>query len=92
MAQAEPMIRDELANSGTDVATVAVLFVAVVGFIYTLISGRRTTTNNTAQQQADRITDLIRQRDEAKADLYACERLNRALERTILNLKNGHDP
>jgi uncharacterized protein HemX len=85
----EPVIPDVLAAGGTDLATVAVLILAVLGFAYTLYSGRRTSSSNYEGEQSDRITDLLRQRDEAKADLANCEQMNRALERAIAHLENG---
>jgi hypothetical protein len=69
-------------SSATDVGTLAFLGLAVLGFLYSLISIRRSSPS-------DRIADLIRQRDEARADLEACERRVRALERSIEKLGNG---
>lgn len=70
------------ASTGTDVGTLAVLGVAVVGFLYGVVSVKRTTPT-------DRLTDLARQRDEAVADLDDCERRCRALERALTKLQNG---
>lgn len=75
------MTNELFASTDTDIGTVAILSVAVLGFVYGLFAIKRSTPT-------DRITDLVRQRDEARADLEDCERRCRGLER-ILAAKNG---
>lgn len=72
-----------LAQANTaDIGTLALLALAVMGFIWSLVSIKRSSPT-------DRINDLIRQRDEARADLDDCRRIVRGLERTISKLENG---
>lgn len=72
----------DLGSAPTDIGTLAVLGVAVAGFLYGIVSVKRTTPT-------DRITDLVRQRDEARDELSDCERRCRGLERALSELKNG---
>lgn len=84
------MTPDLLASTGTDIGTVSLALVAVAGFGFSIINGRRTTSHGFEAEQGDRIQDLIRQRDEARSDLAECEKQNRALRRAITKLANGH--
>lgn len=71
-----------LSASQTDIGTLAVLIVAVAGFLYGLVSVKRASPT-------DRIQDLVRQRDEAVAERNDCERRCRGLERALAELRNG---
>lgn len=71
-----------LGDAGTDIGSLVLLGLAVLGFIWGIVSIIRS-------NPTDRIADLVRQRDEAKADLEDCERRCRALERTLGKLQNG---
>jgi len=72
-----------LGSSATDAGTLAFLALAVLGFLWGLVSIRRSSPT-------DRITDLKAQRDEALGDLAECERRCRALERALSKLENGN--
>ncbi len=77
------MIPNVPASEATDLSTLGVLAVAVIGFLYGLVNVKRASPSD--------LIETIRQRDEARADLEDCERRCRALERALSKLENGHE-
>ena len=67
----------------TDIGTLAFLALAVLGFIWGIVSIKRSAPR-------ERMADLKEQRDEALDDLADCERRCRALERALTKLENGN--
>ena len=77
------MILDALAT-GPDLVAASMVVIALLGFLYTLARSGH-------QNVKDNVEALIRQRDEAREDLHACERRVRSLERAFDNLANEDD-
>lgn len=98
------MIPDALAGVLADNSVYgigAAIVIAAAGFAYTIYNGvrtdRRSSTSSFESAMNERITDLVRQVEEAKAEARECSEQRRMLEREnvrlmreIFKLENGH--